>query len=228
MRGIFRGRRAPGKTVRLVVTLLVSTLLLPEGANAASAQRVSKWEWENAPRLVSIGDVHGSFGKLIELLKAAELVDANLRWSGGETHLVMGGDLIDRGPSDRGVMDLVHRLQDEAGKAGGEVHVLLGNHEVLNLVRDLRYVNHESYRDVADEERPAERKKAWNGFRRTNSSRKSNVNELQAAFDTRYPPGYFARARAFLSGEFLKRNTIPAAERAELDPEDRRQRRAKL
>ena len=61
-----------------VIVLFVATLLL-EVAAAAGARHVSKWEWENAPRLVGIGDVHGSLAKLIDLLKAADLIDQDLR-----------------------------------------------------------------------------------------------------------------------------------------------------
>ena len=44
------------------------------------------------------------------------------------------------------MLDLLMRLEGEARKAGGRVHALLGNHEVMNMLGDLRYVNAEEYK----------------------------------------------------------------------------------
>ena len=63
------------------------------------------------------------------------------RWAGGRTHLVQLGDVVDRGPDSRKVLDLLERLQDEARRAGGGVHPLLGNHEVMRMLGDLRYLD---------------------------------------------------------------------------------------
>ena len=45
----------------------------------------------------------------------------------------------------RKVLDLLMRLESEARAAGGAVHVVLGNHEVMNIAGDLRYVSTEEY-----------------------------------------------------------------------------------
>jgi hypothetical protein len=89
-------------------------------------------------RLVAVADVHGAHDRFVALLRAAQLVDANAHWSGGKAVLVQLGDTIDRGPDDRRVLDLLMR-----------VVVLLGNHEVMNLHGDLRYVSKESYASFA-------------------------------------------------------------------------------
>ena len=78
------------------------------------------------------------------------MVDGDSKWVGGKSHFVLCGDLVDRGPDDRAILDLVRRLQKEAKSAGGVVHVLLGNHEVMNLIRDLRYVTDGGYAAFAD------------------------------------------------------------------------------
>ncbi|MFU8815089.1 MAG: metallophosphoesterase [Pseudomonadales bacterium] len=93
-----------------------------------------------APRVVAFGDVHGAYSGLVELLTQAEVISDDLEWQGGATHLVSLGDLLDRGPDSRLVMDLLRRLQGEARAAGGRVHVVLGNHELMNMTGDLRYV----------------------------------------------------------------------------------------
>lgn len=104
-----------------------------------------------AQTVVAVGDIHGAYDSFEQLLVANRLVNAQLRWSGGTTHLVSLGDLLDRGPQSRKVMDLLIRLQAEAKAAGGWVHVLLGNHEAMNLVGDLRNVSAAEYAAFAND-----------------------------------------------------------------------------
>jgi hypothetical protein len=91
--------------------------------------------------LYVLGDVHGEYDALVEGLRAAGLVDEKLRWSGGRRHLALAGDLTDRGPDVLALLWLVYRLEREAAAAGGAVHVVLGNHEVMVLLGDERYVH---------------------------------------------------------------------------------------
>lgn len=91
--------------------------------------------------LYVLGDTHGEYDALVEGLTAAGLIDESLRWTGGRTHVVFAGDLTDRGPDVLALLWLVYRLEREAAAAGGAVHVLLGNHEVMVLTGDLRYVH---------------------------------------------------------------------------------------
>jgi hypothetical protein len=91
--------------------------------------------------VVAIGDLHGDLDQALEVLRLAGLVDDRGHWCGGETVLVQTGDITDRGPNSRTIMDLVMRLQAEAKAAGGKVIPLLGNHEVMNTQGDWRYVH---------------------------------------------------------------------------------------
>jgi hypothetical protein len=100
--------------------------------------------------LIAIGDIHGDLEDFTLLLKRVGLVDASLHWIGRGTTLVQTGDMIDRGPKGRQVMDLLISLEEEARKLGGEVRILLGNHEVMNILGDLRYVPAEDYASFAD------------------------------------------------------------------------------
>ena len=161
---------------------------------AALAQEAppSKYRWDGVPRVVAIGDVHGSYDKLLELLRGTGLVDEQLTWAGGKDHLVFVGDLIDRGPDDREVMDLVMRLQTEAEAAGGRVHALLGNHEVMNLSSDLRYVSEKGMRDFLPEEDRKARNRAMQRFR-SSVAPGMPLADLRPAFEKRFPPGYFGR-----------------------------------
>ena len=137
--------------------------------------------------MVSVGDVHGSPGNLILILKSSGLLDGNLAWTGGTSHLVLNGDLIDKGSSDRGVLDLVRRLQSEAEAAGGRVHVVLGNHEAMNLDGNLRYVSKESFAEFADLEEKSHRRRAWKDFK--DGYRRDQFLLLRRAFDEQHPPG---------------------------------------
>ncbi|RPJ53211.1 MAG: protein-tyrosine-phosphatase [Acidobacteria bacterium] len=102
-------------------------------------------EFPAADRIVAVGDVHGDFDRFSALLRDAGVIDKKQKWIGGRTHLVQTGDFVDRGPESRKVMDLLMRLEEQALKAGGRVHVLLGNHETMNLFGDLRYVTEGEY-----------------------------------------------------------------------------------
>ena len=73
------------------------------------------------------------------------MIDKQNHWAGGKVTFVQTGDLIDRGPKPREVMDLMMALEKEAAKSGGRVVSLLGNHEMMNLMGDLRYVTPANY-----------------------------------------------------------------------------------
>jgi hypothetical protein len=100
-------------------------------------------------RVVVFADVHGAYGALVELLRSTGVIDADLRWSAGSAHVVSLGDLLDRGAETRAVLDLVMRLQREAQDAGGRMHVVLGNHELMSLLGDWRYVAAGDYESFA-------------------------------------------------------------------------------
>jgi hypothetical protein len=80
-----------------------------------------------------VGDVHGCFDAFVDLLRDAEFVDGDLRWSGRDARLWLLGDLVDRGPDGIAVVELVMRLERE-----GPVRCLLGNHD-LGLLAAWRF-----------------------------------------------------------------------------------------
>ena len=96
-------------------------------------------------RIVVVGDVHGDLAALVDILVDAGVIDSRRTWKGGTAIFVQTGDVPDRGPHSRKVMDLLIDLEKQARKAGGRVHALLGNHEVMNMLGDLRYVTPEEY-----------------------------------------------------------------------------------
>lgn len=101
--------------------------------------------WENVPRILAIGDVHGEYDHLVMFLQRAGVIDSTGAWAWGTGHLVVLGDIVDRGAQVTECLWLLHRLEQEAALAGGRVHVLLGNHEMMVMRGDLRYP-HERYK----------------------------------------------------------------------------------
>jgi hypothetical protein len=95
---------------RFLVFLLACSLPLPSLA--------SEWQYSGAERIVAVSDIHGAYQPMVATLRNAGVLDADLRWSGGSTHLVIVGDILDRGPDSRDVMDLLMRLEGEAEAAG--------------------------------------------------------------------------------------------------------------
>ncbi|MHB1473516.1 MAG: metallophosphoesterase [Dermatophilaceae bacterium] len=80
-----------------------------------------------------VSDVHGHVKQLVAGLRQARLLDSGRAWCGGQARLTFLGDYFDRGPDGIVVVDLIRRLQDQAGITGGHVDALLGNHEILAL-----------------------------------------------------------------------------------------------
>ena len=102
--------------------------------------------FRDVSRILAVSDIHGEYDALARLLVNAGVVDKDLKWSWGDGHLVILGDVFDRGGRVTECLWLIHRLEREARETGGRVHYLLGNHEMMVLQGDLRYVN-ERYMD---------------------------------------------------------------------------------
>ncbi|HKO49210.1 MAG TPA: metallophosphoesterase [Polyangiaceae bacterium] len=102
-----------------------------------------------AERIVAIGDLHGDVSALRAALRLGGAIDAAGRWIGKNLVLVQTGDQLDRGDDEPQILDLFSRLRSEAKAAGGAVHVLNGNHEVMNVQADFRYVTPDGFHDFS-------------------------------------------------------------------------------
>jgi calcineurin-like phosphoesterase family protein len=140
--------------IRCIVWVVAALLLTPH----TEAQNVE------ASRIVAVGDIHGDFDAFVGILKSAGIVDASGRWSGGKTTLVQTGDFTDRGPKVRAAMDFLMDLEGQAKAAGGRVVVLLGNHEVMNLIGDLHDVTPAIYQSFADAQSEKRREAAYDSY----------------------------------------------------------------
>jgi hypothetical protein len=126
-----------GSAIAAAAAVLVAVSLAPRTRAATAPSRCAI---DNVERIVAVGDVHGAYDRFVEILKTAGLIDDQLHWSGGRTHLVQTGDMVDRGPDSRKAIDFLRQLQDEAPRSGGAVHALIGNHEAMRILGDMRYV----------------------------------------------------------------------------------------
>ena len=185
--------------VRMRKTLLKSIA----GITAAlilSLPAAGQYRFTGVERVVAMSDPHGAYDALAGTLANAGIVDADGNWIGAAAHLVITGDLLDRGADSRRIMDLVMRLEEQAPEAGGMVHLTLGNHEVMNLVGDLRYVAVGEYAAFAAEESAEERERWFQSMLSTyrlNAEGEVDEAALREEFDRARPPGFYAHRRAF-------------------------------
>ena len=156
-------------------------------------------------RLVAIGDLHGDLRATVLALKLAEVISQNstpenvntIHWTGGSSWVVQLGDQIDRCRPDElekncikdfsdvfedegnnmTIIKLLLRLDDEARKEGGRFLGLLGNHELMNIDKDFRYVSPQEFLEFVPER-----------------DRTSKYTE------DGYPLGYYHRTKAFQRG----------------------------
>lgn len=120
---------------------IASWLTLACACAHGEPRQLDPWHWDGVERIVAVGDLHGDYEQYLKVLRSAGLVSARGRWTGGETHLVQTGDIPDRGPDTRRIIEHLADLKVQAERDGGRVHTLIGNHEAMNSYGDLRYVH---------------------------------------------------------------------------------------
>ena len=147
------------------ILLVLAALHWGAACNAAPAP-------PSPQRIVAVGDLHGDHAAWRAIAQAARLVDAKGRWAGGKTTFVQVGDIVDRGPDSLKIIRDLMRLEREAMAKGGQVVVLIGNHEAMMMTNDLRYVHPGEYAAFAD--------------RRSASRRDAVYRANQAAIEAAY------------------------------------------
>jgi hypothetical protein len=151
---------------------------------------------DEAPRLVAIGDIHGSLDGFTAILKAAGLTGEDGSWSGGRTTLVQTGDYMDRGPGVRPVMDRLMALESEAKATGGRVITLLGNHEVMNLIGQTRDATPAIFATFADDKSESRRQDEWEDYSKLAASKRKSepippvYQQTRDAWMAAHPPGF--------------------------------------
>ena len=167
----------------------------------------------SAATVFAIGDVHGDFQDFVAILQQTALIDGQHHWAGGKATLVQTGDLLDRGPRPRDVMDLLMSLEKEATDAGGQVISLIGNHEMMNIMGDLRYFTAENFASFADSESKKRQTAAYQKYeswRKIHSELLREVTQpvlptTKSEWLAQHPEGYVEQREAFSpSGSYGK------------------------
>jgi hypothetical protein len=104
-----------------------------------------QYHFNDVSKIAAISDIHGQYDVMIKLFKSNNIIDDSLDWSFGEGHLVITGDVMDRGDQVTEIIWFLYRLERQAEDAGGKLHMLLGNHELMVMTGDVRYI-HKKYR----------------------------------------------------------------------------------
>ena len=128
-------------------------------------------------RIVAVGDLHGDHDAWRAIARASGVMDAKGRWGGGKTALVQMGDIVDRGPDSLKIIRDLMRLQKEARRKGGQVFVILGNHEAMMMIGDMRYVHPGELAEFADR----------NSERRRDQVYEANKAAIEAAYRAKTP-----------------------------------------
>src|SRR6266568_3279109 len=195
---------SPQRPCIFVLLVLVSAVLAWAGPAKAPA--------EPPESVVAIADVHNDFDDFVAILRHTGLIDKQNHWTAGKTTFVQVGDLLDRGPKPREVMDLMMALEKEAGQAGGRVVSLLGNHEMMNMMGDLRYVTPMNYASFADSNSEKRQKSAYDEYVKWRNKHPELMAELSQPMEltetewmARHPLGFVEQREAFSSkGEYGK------------------------
>lgn len=100
---------------------------------------VPDWKYKQKGDILVLSDPHGDFESLQAILKAQQVIGSTYEWTYGKNHLVIIGDVFDRGVDVLPIFWLIYKLEAEAERAGGKVHFLFGNHEEMILRGNLKY-----------------------------------------------------------------------------------------
>ena len=153
---------------------------MPEGAAAARLKRIVRiaalalatsftimtsttqaQRSQRSQRIIAVGDLHGDLQAWLTIAKASGIMNAEGHWAGGSTTLVQLGDISDRGSDTLAIIRSLRQLQKEAPRTRGTVHVLLGNHEAMNVLGDNRYTTPGEYAAFVDAQSPARRERVY-------------------------------------------------------------------
>lgn len=140
-------------TLRWEAPLALVVAVLFCGACADRGGEVAREGPERPARIVAIGDLHGDLEAARAALRLAGAIDEADQWIGGELSIVQTGDILDRGDDEAEIIRLFRDLQTQAEAAGGAVHLLNGNHELMNAYLDFRYVTEgglEEFREAVE------------------------------------------------------------------------------
>ena len=193
--------------MRLSSLVFVLLLLVVDPAQA-KAKKIDDFYWTGVERVVAIGDLHGDYKQYLRVMGSAGLINKSGKWIGGETHLVQTGDITDRGPDSRKIIDHIVKLARQAKRKGGYIHMLIGNHEAMNVTGDLRYVSEGEFRAFTTRNSPGLQDKQWERqlqWMRANmlTFEELNLVAYRAEWEQRVPLGWVEHRQGWsFNGEY--------------------------
>lgn len=105
-------------------------------------------EYALPEKMLIISDIEGNFKGFKSILLGNKIIDSNFHWTYSKNHLVLVGDFFDRGINVSECLWLIYKLEQEAEQQGGKVHFILGNHEIMNLQGNLKYVRNKYFKNA--------------------------------------------------------------------------------
>ncbi|KAM5567638.1 shewanella-like protein phosphatase 2 [Rosa sericea] len=143
-------------------------------------------------RLIAIGDVHGDLDKTKQSLRLANLIDQSDKWVGGSATVVQVGDVLDRGGDEIKILYFLEKLRREAARCGGALITMHGNHEIMNVEGDFRYVTREGLDEFLN----------WAGWYRVGNRMKALCKGLENPKDPfeGLPLGFYNVKKEFTEG----------------------------
>ena len=127
-------------------------------------------------RIIAISDIHGDYDFTINILRDAKCINDKNKWIGGKTFVIIVGDILDscrdnagcinqkHEKTDLDLLDYLVNLSKEAKKVGGNVILLFGNHEIMNINKDFRYVSHNDMTNFAKSHKYKTRSEAFDKY----------------------------------------------------------------
>src|SRR6056297_2839573 len=182
--------------------LCLFALIAAFGIAGAAPREISDHQWAGVERIIAIGDLHGDYANYIKTLCAAELVDHRANWVADDTHLVQTGDIPDRGPDTKKIIEHMAKLARQARRDGGRVHNLIGNHEAMNVYGDLRYVTDDEFKAFATRRSERTRERYFNAVLADLKSRDPDrfadlPEDFRSQWNARRPLGWVEHRQAW-------------------------------
>jgi hypothetical protein len=187
--------------VKIMFAVVLLTVCGP-----ATADQGGPFEWRGVERIVAIGDLHGDYEQYQKVMRDAGLINPRGKWTGGKTHLVQTGDVVDRGPDSMKIIEHLQDLRKQAQRKGGRVHTLIGNHEAMISYGDLRYVHAGEYQYFTNRKSAALRERQWEyTLQQMQQSRPDEFAQLdldsyRQEWEQQYPLGWVEHRTAWMPG----------------------------
>ncbi len=198
--------------------LLITGLSLLTACASVQDAPLEVGQNNSIPKIIAIGDMHGDYAPYRALMLEAGLMDQQGNWIGGDTIFVQTGDIPDRGPDTRKIIESLQLLEQQAPSSGGKVIPMVGNHEAMNVYRDLRYVHPGEYAAFADKNSEAVRRDHYATHRSDIEARyrkkspKLTADQIKTEWEKNTPLGKLEHRAAWSPigyiGKWVARNQV--------------------